>query len=255
VKRNRRHREIPAMAARDGEVSVDALARRFGVSVMTIRRDLTHLAREGKVTRTHGGALPARAGVVELAYEEKARDHAEEKRAIARAVADMVRPGMAVSLDTGTTTLEVARAIAHAGDLTVLTSSLTIASVLRNREGIELVLLGGTVRKNSPDLTGELTEDNVKRFRVHLAVLGADAVKPDGVFTTDARIARVSRAMIVNADRVVLAADSSKFAETAFVKCADLGDLDCVVTDGRCPAKVRRWLERGARAVTYAPVD
>ncbi|MEW6358016.1 MAG: DeoR/GlpR family DNA-binding transcription regulator [Planctomycetota bacterium] len=252
---SKRHREILAMAARDGEVSVDALARRFGVSVMTIRRDLTRLAREGKVSRTHGGALPARAAVLDLAYEEKARRRAGEKRAIARAVAEMIRPGMAISLDTGTTTLEVARAISHMEDLTVLTTSLVIAFVLRNSEGIEPVLLGGAVRKNSPDLTGELTEDNIKRFHVHLAVLGADAVKPDGVYTTDARIARVSRAMIVNADQVVLAADSSKFMQTAFVRCVGLNDLDRIVTDDGCPQKVRRWIERSVKTVTYARVE
>ena len=255
MKRNKRHGEIMEMLAREGEVSVQALARHFGVSVMTIRRDLSHLSRSGRISRTHGGALPSRAGVIEFAYHEKRDRNAAAKQAIARRIADMVEPGTAVSLDTGTTTLEVARALAGMEGITVLTSSLSIAAVLYPSEGIELVLLGGTVRKHSPDLTGELTEDNLTRFRVHLAVLGADAVKPDGIFTTDISIARVSRAMIVSADHVVLAVDSSKFTQTAFVKCTDLDRVDCVVTDEGCTDDVRSWLEKAARDVTYVPAE
>ena len=251
MKRNKRHDQILEIVAREGEVSVDILATRFGVSVMTIRRDLAHLAHTGRLSRTHGGAVPSRAGVIEFSFHEKENRRALQKRAIASKVAAMISPGMAVALDTGTTTLEIARALSGTSGVTVLTTSLAIASVLYANENIELVLLGGNVRKNSPDLMGPLTEDNLKRFRIHLAVLGADAVTRDGIFTTDIGISRISRAMAGNADNVVLAADSTKFTQTAFVKCVSLQEIDRLVTDDGCSEDIRAWLEEAIGEVIY----
>ena len=255
--RTSRRNEILELATRTGEVSVTELAARFGVSVMTVRRDLSRLASAGRLSRTHGGAVaPVRAGVIEFPFDPKVNGRTAAKQAIAREVAAMLSAGMAVSLDTGTTTLEVARALSrHAGPLTVLTTSLAIASALQRCESIELVLLGGTVRKYSPDLTGPLTEDNLKRFRVHFAILGADAVTPDGLFTTDVNVSRVSRAMIESAEKVVLTVDSTKFMKTAFVRCAPLSDVDRIVTDEECPADVRAKIEPLVGGVTYAALE
>lgn len=235
------------MAARRGAVSVEALARRFGVSDMTIRRDLAQLTRSGRLSRTHGGATLSRAGVVEFAFQQKEIRNALQKRAIARAIFDRLEPGMSLSLDTGTTTLELARLLPGRGPLTVLTTSLAVASVLHSAEDLEVVLLGGTMRKRSPDLSGALTEDNLKRFRVDLAVIGADAVLPEGTFTTDVGIAEVTRAMAANAQTVILAADSSKFSAVAFCLCLELAAFDLVVTDDGCPDNVLDWLAEAGR--------
>lgn len=247
---NTRQAEILERLSRAGEVTVGALSERFDVSPMTIRRDLAQLERRGRLVRTHGGAVLSRTGVIEFAFQGKARTHAAEKRAIAREIAARIEPGMAVTLDTGTTTLEVARAIAGTAPLTVLTSSLAIASVLYAREGIELVLLGGVARKGSPDLSGPLTEENLRRFRAHVAVLGADGAGREGVYTTDVGVSRVSRAMIEGADRVLLAVDSSKFETTAFVRYADWSEVDDVVTDAGLRPETRRWLTRAGPRVT-----
>lgn len=255
VKRGIRRSSILEIVARSGEVSVENLARQFGVSVMTIRRDLAHLSRAGRLSRIHGGAVPSRAGVIEFSFHEKGNRRAVQKRAIASKVAAMVSPGMAISLDTGTTTLEIARALSGTSGVTVLTTSLAIASVLYANDNIELVLLGGNVRKNSPDLMGPLTEDNLKRFRIHLAVLGADAVTPDGIFTTDIGISRISRAMVENADNVVLAVDSTKFTQTAFVKCVSLQEIDRLVTDDGCSEDIRAWLEEAIDEVVYVSTN
>jgi DeoR/GlpR family transcriptional regulator of sugar metabolism len=250
-----REEEILGLAVRDGEVSVDDLARRLGVSEMTIRRDLARLARAGRLNRTHGGAVLSRPAVIQFSFLEAENRHAAEKRAIAREAAQRVALGQSVALDTGTTTLEVARALAGVPGLTVLTSSLAIASVLHGRENLELVLLGGVARKHSPDLSGALTEQNAQLFRVHWAFLGADAVGPAGTFTTDFRVAGVSRALAARADRTVLVADHTKFHLTAFVRCVELTELDEVITDAGCAADVRAWLETAVPKVTYAPVD
>ena len=141
---NARHERIVAFLGGRGEASVQDLAEHFDVSLMTIRRDLALLERAGRLTRTHGGAVLSKPGVVEFAFVEKGERFAAEKRAIAREAARLVQPGMSVALDSGTTTLEVAKAIRSIDGITVLTSSLAIASVLYAQDNVELVLLGGT---------------------------------------------------------------------------------------------------------------
>ena len=249
---NSRQNEILDLLGREGEVVVVTLAAQFGVSEMTIRRDLTRLARAGKLSRTHGGAMPSRAGIVEFSFQENLNRNAEQKRAIAQAAARAVQPGMTVLLDTGSTTLEVARAIAGLPKLTVLTTSLMIAAALHTQESIELILLGGTVRKDSPDLSGPLTEENLGRFRVNLAVLGADGVSADGVFTESMNVARVSRAIVKAAERAVLTIDGSKFGRAALVRYAEWQDFNQVITDKGVPAQVRKWLNRKGPEVVYA---
>ena len=245
-----RRQEILSLLARRGEVTVEGLAGRFDIDKVTVRRDLARMEHEGLARRTHGGAIPSRGGTVEFAVQRQGSIHADAKRAIARAAAGIVRPGMNISLDTGTTTLEVARVIADIADLKVLTSSLPVASVLHSRQHLEVVLLGGVVRKGSPDLIGALTEENLRRFRVELCILGADAVGPGGLFTMDAGVSGVSRAMIDGAERAVLVADSSKFAARAFVRFAAWEDIDEVFTDNGLGRSDLRWLRKVVTKVT-----
>lgn len=229
------------------ELAVGELARQFGVSPITIRRDLDALAREGPVTRTHGGAILSRAGVIEFSFRERAQECIQQKRAIARHMAGIVQPGMTVVLDTGTTTLEVAKAIAGTPRLCVLTSSLAIASALQAHENLELILLGGNVRHESPDLTGPLTEGNLRSFRPDLAILGADAVDRGGAYTSHLGLAAISRAMIDGAGETWLVADSSKFARRALVQFAGWDRIDHLVTDAGLGGKNRKW---AAKAVS-----
>ncbi len=249
---NPRRENILSLLATKGAASVSSMAEAFKVSEMTIRRDLDALEGEGRLVRTHGGAMLSRPSVVEFAFQEKSQARLAWKRAIAREAARFISPGMSVSIDTGTTTLEVANALTGRKGLKVLTPSLAVASMLYACEGIELVLLGGIARKGSPDLQGEITEANIARFRVHLAVLGADALSPEGLYTTDASVSRVSRALIAGARRRLVVADSSKLSQLAFVKFADWRDIDILVTDRQAPAAARRWLKRSVKKVIYA---
>jgi DeoR/GlpR family transcriptional regulator of sugar metabolism len=246
-----RRRAILAELSAGQEVAVPQMAQRLGVSEMTIRRDLNRLHGDGGVQRTHGGAVMSRAGIVEFAFVERGRANAAAKRAIAAEVAKLIEPGMSVCLDTGTTALEVAKAIAGVERLRVLTSSLPIASALYARDNIELILLGGLARRGSPDLSGWLTEKNLKEFQPDVAVLGADAVGPRGAFTTDPAVARVSAAMTSCARLRVLAVDSSKFSRTALVRYAQWSNIDRLVTDDAVIAADRRWLKKAVAHVTF----
>ena len=249
-----RQMRILEQLSREGEVFVLELAKSLNVTTMTIRRDLDALEHDGALIRTHGGAVLAKAGIVEFSFKRKGEERSAEKQAMAREVAWFLDGGITVALDTGTTVSEVAHAISGGDNLTVLTSSLVIASSLYARDNIHLVLLGGKARRGSPDLTGWLTEENLTHFRVDVAVIGADGADQDGVFTDDESVARVTRAMIASAGMSVLALDHSKFERPAFLKYASWGDFDHVVTDSRAPRAVRTWLRRAAPQVVYAKV-
>lgn len=239
----------------EGEVFVLDLAERFGVTPMTIRRDLEALERQNALTRTHGGAIFSKQSVAEFAFLERNRTSIAEKQAIAREAAALVEPGMTVVIDTGTTTLEVARVLGGIPRLQVLTSSLAVASALHTHPNMKIVLLGGNVGKNSPDLSGSLTEDNLRKFRVQLAILGADALDGQGLYTTDLGIARVSEAMIDVADDTLLVADSRKFRRRSFVKFAEWNQVRHLITDGAVSAEDRVWLARRVADVRYASVQ
>ena len=247
-----RHEEILKVLRKRGESSVQVLAELFNVSVMTIRRDLMLLEQAGKLVRTHGGAVLSKSGIVEFAFERKGKKYAEEKQAIARAAASLVQPGMSISLDSGTTTLEIAKAIVGIDSLTVLTSSLAIASALYAHENIELVLLGGCARAGSPDLTGWLTEENAKQFHVDLAIVGADGVNQEGAFTTSVDVTRVCQAIMEGGEKSILAVDHSKFDKPSFAKFAALKDIDQIITDTGVSRATRKWLSKHAKHVTYA---
>jgi len=251
-KMNVRHEQIVNALGEHREASVQVLADSFGVSVMTIRRDLMLLEQAGRLTRTHGGAVLSKVGIVEFAFDRKARKYAAEKHAIAQEVASLVQPGMSISLDSGTTTLEVAKAIAGVESLTVLTSSLAIASVLYTHENINLMLLGGQARTGSPDLTGWLTEENARQFHVDLAIVGADGVNRHGAFTTAVDVTKVCQAILAGGETTILVVDHGKFDKPSFARFATLREIDHIITDSGVSRATRTWLTKHANQMTYA---
>ena len=245
-----RLKKILALLAGREEVSAAEMAAYFQVAGMTIRRDLEQLAAQGRIIRTHGGAILAAPSMVAFAFQDRQQSRMAEKRAIARAAACLVEPGMTVILDTGTTTLELARVLGDIPHLKVLTSSLAIASALLSHKDQELVLLGGTVNKNSPDLSGPLTLENLGAFRAQLAFVGADGADKHGLYTGGQQTAQVTRAMIASAERAVLLADSSKFGKNAFVRIAGWEAIGHVIVDDGLPSRTRTWLGQNVKALS-----
>jgi DeoR family fructose operon transcriptional repressor len=183
------------LAERPG-VAVSDLARAFGVSGMTIRRDLAALEAKAHVQRTHGGAVLAERMILEFDYRERRETNRAAKRAIAAAARRLVRPGQRLILDNGTTSLELAALLQDGEDLTVITPSLAVASELQHAAGVEVILLGGVMRRGSPDLTGPVTEHCLELFSADFAFQGADGIGDDGtIYNTDLRLARVDRMM------------------------------------------------------------
>ncbi|MDN2568155.1 DeoR/GlpR family DNA-binding transcription regulator [Aquibium sp. A9E412] len=238
-----RHSEIVQVARDEGRVTVDALARRFGVSAQTIRKDLNALCARRVLTRSHGGALfPA--GSENVGYAERRRIASEEKRAIGRAAAALIPAKASLFLTIGTTTEAVAEALGEHEGLLVVTNNINVANRLRLAPAIETIVAGGVVRRSDGGIVGEAAVDFIRQFKVDFAVIGASAIDEDGaLFDYDFREVKVAQAIIASARHVVLVADSTKFERTAPVRVGHLRQVQTFVTD-RCPVDAVRRLCR-----------
>lgn len=228
-----RRRALSRLLVASANVSTGELADHFAVSEMTIRRDLRQLQADGVALPCYGGAMAAQRITFEFEFDERRRAYRAEKKRIGQAAAEHVAEGQTLFLDTGTTTLEVAKALASSSKaVRVVTSSLVIASEMWARPNLELQLLGGTVRGNSPDLAGPFTEIMLERLTADIAILGSDGLDPTrGSFAVDVETARISERMAAGARRSIVVCDRSKLGRTSAVRCLELDDIDMLVTD------------------------
>ena len=235
-----------------GRVTVDGLASAFGVTPQTIRRDLNVLCRHGVLTRVHGGAVPA-TSVANVAYEERRELHAEAKRRIGRTAAALVPDNCSITLNIGTTTEHVARALYGHRDLVVLTNNLNVVAILNGAATADVILAGGAVRKADGGIVGEAAVAFIRQFKVDYAVIGASALDEDGaILDFDFREVSVARAIVANARRTILVADHGKFERSAPVRICEIGDLHAVVTDRVPPARFRAICREQGVAVHVA---
>ena len=229
-----RRREILRMLETDGRVLVRDLAKIFRTSFITIRKDLESLDHDGHLERTHGGALPRQAGALsDPSLHEKEELHHEEKVRIAKAAAAMVSEGQCIILDSGSTTTEIARAILGFRNLTVITNALNIAAELA-RSDFEIILIGGTLRKNSLSVVGPLAEDVLKEMHADIVFIGVDGFDTTiGLTTPNIMEARVNRAMIKAAAKVIAVCDSSKFNRRSLSLIVGTEQIDQLITDSK----------------------
>ena len=238
--------------ARGRRISTVHAARRFSVNEMTIRRDLRALQESGAVVRCYGGAVAAQRITLEFAFDERHRRHLAEKKRIGAAAAGLVKAGQSIFLDTGTTTLEVARALAARGvACRVATSSLVIAAALWGQAQLQLMLTGGQVRGHSPDLIGPAAVLVLKMLTADLAILGSDGIDPArGCFAADLETAAVDSTMAANARKVVVVADSSKLGQAGGAHFLDLGAVRELITGRKADPGVLRAIRKKGVAVT-----
>jgi DeoR family glycerol-3-phosphate regulon repressor len=242
-------------AARDsGRVSVDDLARRFDVTPQTIRKDLNDLCDRQLLSRIHGGAIVT-SSVRNLSYDARRFVAAEEKRAIGRAAAALIPSGSSLFINIGTTTEEVAEALADHDQMLVITNNLNVAMQLSRRSGFEVIVAGGPVRPNDAAVVGSSAADLIRQFKVDTAVIGTSAIDEDGwLFDYDYREVRVAQAIIENARRVILVSDRTKFERTAPVRITHFDHLDVFVTDWLPSTKLRALCrEKGVRVIETMP--
>lgn len=217
-----------------GYVEVNALAEALGVHQSTIRRDLNELETQGQIQRSHGGVSAAeRDDRQDIAFSVKERMYRPEKAAIGAAMAERIGNGQTVLLDSGSTTLEVARHLAGHSDLTVITNDLRIGVEIAGHPGTHLVVLGGELLPNVYTLWGDRVIEELKMLKVDVAVFGADAVNAKCITNTNSYEVEMKRTMHSIATSSFLVADSSKFERQAPFQVMDLREFIACVTDER----------------------
>ena len=241
-----------------GRLDVEAIATELAVSPATVRRDLDHLAQQQLVTRTRGGAV-AHSVAYDLPLRYKTQRHATEKQRIGRAAADLVSRGMTIGLNGGTTTTEVARAVATHADLnsqqepgvTVVTNALNIANELTVRPHVKIVVTGGVARPQSYELIGPLGTKILDELSLDIAFLGVDGFDPElGASAFHDGEANINSLIARRARRVAVVGDASKLGKRAFARICAVADVDVLVTDTDAPAEmVARFREAGVEVV------
>jgi DeoR family transcriptional regulator, fructose operon transcriptional repressor len=213
MKRRNRHQRILELL-QSAELGIDGLANTLDVSVATIRRDLSQLAEEGKITRTYGGAVlpPAR---VERSLQERATIAGQEKEAIAQIAVTHVENGDTLVLDAGTTTGALARQLRRFRDLKVITNGFSVMLALAEAEDIEVILLGGTLRYVSYDVVGPYAELVLRRITARKTFVSADGVVAGrGLCETTAEQASLKALMLEQSDTIYILADSTKLGDS-----------------------------------------
>jgi len=244
-----RRREILDLLQTEGRVLVGDLSKRFRTSLITIRKDLQALHHLGQLERTHGGALPLKTGALyDRTLHEKERLHRKEKLRIATAAAAMIRQGQVVILDSGTTTTAIAKACRHFKNLTIITNATNVAEALAGTS-VEVILTGGTLRKNSFSLVGPLAEDSLHRLSADLLFLAVDGFDVRyGLTTPNLLEARVNRAMAQAARRTIVVCDSSKFGHRSLSLIMPTSAVHETITD-------RNISKKDLKALRDAHVD
>jgi DeoR family transcriptional regulator of aga operon len=227
-----RRRAILKLLERDGRVLVKELSAHFQISQITIRKDLDVLQERGLIHRTHGGALTPPTGALnDLSVQEKEKMHRAEKGRIAQAALRLVEEGQSILLDSGTTTEAIARALRSFRKLTVITNAINIAAELANTE-IEVILTGGSVRKNSFSLVGPLAEETLRQLSADILFLGVDGFDTRlGLSTPNLLEAKVNRVMVDISRKVVAVCDSSKFGRRSLSSIVPPTAIHQVITD------------------------
>jgi DeoR family transcriptional regulator, aga operon transcriptional repressor len=258
--RYRRWNELLELLAAEGQLQVEEAAKALGVSEATVRRDLDELARQQMLTRIRGGAV-AQGVTYDLPLRYKTERHPSEKQRIAAVAAGLVRPGQVAGLNGGTTTTEVARALATRSDLnspvpppalTVVTNALNIATELAVRQHIKIVATGGVARPQSYELTGPLATGVLEQVALDIAILGVDGIDAAaGATAHQEGEASINRLMARQAAKVVIAADSSKVGRRAFARICTAREIDVLVTDtGIAAEDAARLEDAGVDVVT-----
>ncbi len=235
-----RQQVIAELVGIDGRVAVVDLARRFGVTTETVRRDLGHLESAGTVRRVHGGAVAhTRSSTAESSVAERTERRRDAKLAIARRALEAIPAGFdgSIYLDAGTTTAALAELLVDRADdhrpIEVVTHSMTIAHVLAGVGALNLTAIGGRVRGLTAAAVGAQTVDAIGRLRPDIAFVGTNGLSAGfGLSTPDPDEAAVKRAVLSAARRAIVLADADKLEAELLVSFGRLGDLDVIVTDG-----------------------
>lgn len=218
-----------------GKVEILELVDLLAVSAMTVRRDLDELEKQKKLIRTHGGAALPQAIIAEQSYNQKLSEAHAQKVEIAEIAVGLIKDGMKILLDSGTTTFEIARRLKTRKSLTIVTNDIKIAAELVDSQ-LEVILLGGKIQNDVGAVFGSYAEKMLKDIHVDILFLGAHAVHSTlGITSATFEKAAIKREMINASESVYLVADAQKFEKKAFAKIADVDSITGIITDQTMP--------------------
>ncbi|MFC6124260.1 DeoR/GlpR family DNA-binding transcription regulator [Phytobacter sp. SCO41] len=231
-----RRNKIVDLVNAQGSVLVIDLSNTFGISEVTIRADLRLLEEKGLVTRFHGGAAKPGTHMMEsdnqeVTLEDRYKLASDPKKRIAQAATGMIEEGMTVILDSGSTTMLIAEALAKKSNITVITNSLPAAFTLSDNKDITLVVCGGTVRHKTHSMHGTIAERSLQGISADLMFVGADGIDTTNGITTFNEGYSISGVMAAAAHKVVAVLDASKFNRRGFNQVLPMDKIDCVITD------------------------
>lgn len=247
-----RRKMILQMLAEKGEVYVLELSELFKVSAVTIRNDLEQLEQKNMLLRARGGAIRLESNVgVDQHLSEKTRLNYQKKARIGKKAASLILGNDTIIVDSGTTTAELVKNLPADKELTVITNAINIANHLLSKPNVNIIMLGGYLRKNSFSLIGPLAESSMKNFYVDKVFLGVDGFDTRvGIYTPNIEEAHLNQMMINNSREVILLADSTKFKRKSLTFICALDRIDTVITDdGIAPEDRKRMEDSGVKVI------
>jgi DeoR/GlpR family transcriptional regulator of sugar metabolism len=247
-----RQNQILQFILQSQRISITGVCENFSVSEATARRDLETLASEGKIQRVHGGAIALTEAPPESPILQRDREQAGEKTRIGLAAATLVRDGETVFLGSGTTVLEVARALRTRPNLTVITNSLPVVNVFAGLKNINIICLGGMLRDSELSFIGHITEQALAEVHADKVFIGTRAISLEHGLTHEyLHETMTDRAILKAGQEIIVVADHTKFGRAATVLLAPLESIHTIVTDKGTPQDFLDVVqERGLRVVT-----
>jgi DeoR family fructose operon transcriptional repressor len=236
LSRFERQEGIVDLAMAEGRIEVADLAVRFRVTTETIRRDLATLQERRRLRRVHGGAVPWQRWRYEPSLTVRGSQHPDEKYQIAKRALDEIADEESIIIDSGSTVALLAGLLPHDRRLTVVTNSLPVVQVLASNESVDVIVLGGALKKATFALVDPTGIAELRTMSVDLAILGSDGVSSTRGFTTPHRDeVEIKRAMLACARRAVMLVDHSKFGSDYLHRIATIGEVDAIITDSSAP--------------------
>jgi DeoR/GlpR family transcriptional regulator of sugar metabolism len=249
-----RRQKVLDLVSQRGFIALDDLRRVIKASESTLRRDLDFWDHQGKLKRTHGGAIYTGDGAALPALEERSASQLDEKRQVAHAAASRIRDGDAILLDGGTTTLEVARLLVDRS-LQIVTNSLPIANLFASSRETDLVILGGYVYPKTGVALGPLTVRMMEDIHVHQTIMSVGGITAKGLFNSNLLLVETERRMMRCADEVVVVADHSKIGRQSLAFLCELAAIDTLIVDPNLTPSQRELVDQtNARLILAGPL-
>jgi DeoR family glycerol-3-phosphate regulon repressor len=240
-----RHAEMIRLVRETGFATIQSLAEHFRITPQSVRRDINTLSAKGLLRRYHGGAAPCMTSE-NMDYMDRKVLCLAEKRVIGRMVAKAVPDKSSLFINIGTTTEEVARAMAGHKNLRVITNSLNVATILTGNPEVEIIVAGGLIRHHDGGIVGEAAIDFIRQFKVDFGIIGISGIDMDGTLLDfDYREVRAARAIMENSRKVFLVTDHTKFGRNAMVRLGNIEEIHALFTGRMPPASVLERMKLG----------